>query len=400
MTPKSNTSDVEVADIFKQYGEEFISGHRLTKRQHDVIHCIMNCRTATYGYHIDGCGHCGHIEKQFNSCRNRHCPKCQGISRQKWVTARLNDLLCVPYYHVVFTLPHFLNELISYNKKLIYELLMDKSSETLMAFGRDPKWLGGEIGFYGVLHTWGQTLWPHVHVHFIVAGGALADTGQWIAPNFGDKFLFPVHALSKVFRGKFIQGLKKAFYNNELAIAPNLLPSVGSASQFECWIDTLAARNWVVYCKPPFDDASQVVNYIGRYTHSVAISNRRIVSAENGKVRFLYKDYKRSRTKWYQTTLDAREFIRRFIWHVLPKGFHKIRHYGFLANGRCKQMVEYIRAVIDSAADLIYKSFDYLTPCPKCAKGRMMPLAVINRVGIVVYAKLLAQKPAAAFDTS
>ena len=399
-TPYKNTSNFEVADIFRMYGDKYLSKHKISKRQYRVIRAIKNCRTSSLGYHLDQCDNCGHVEREFNSCRDRHCPKCQAISRKKWVDARLKDILPVPYYHVVFTLPHFVNDMISFNKKLIYELLLSMSSETLLTFGRDPKWLGGEIGFYGVLHTWGQTLWPHVHVHYVVAAGALTDEGRWVKPKFCDnKFLFPVHALSKVFRGKFIQGLKVAYYQGQIALGEQQ-KHLTNNDNFERWIDHLVARNWVVYCKQPFEGPEAVVRYIGRYTHRVAISNNRIVMVKDGNISFLYKDYKCSQLTWQQIVLGADEFIRRFLWHVLPKGFHKIRHYGFLSNGRSKTMVESIRSLLNIKQQNIEVKKEHIVKCPACKTGSLYPIVNINRLVQIAFTTFFAKKFKMLYDTS
>ncbi|MEJ2158277.1 MAG: IS91 family transposase [Desulfobacteraceae bacterium] len=399
ITPKENTSAYEVADIFRLYSEEYLADHRITKKQYNVIRRIRDCRTEANGYHIDQCDSCGHIEQSFNSCRDRHCPKCQGISQRKWIESRLEDILPVPYYHVVFTLPHFLNEVISYNKRLVYELLMGCSSETLLAFGQDSQWLGGEIGFYGILHTWGQTLWPHVHVHYIVPGGALSDDNQWIEPKHDDKFLFPVHSLSKVFRGKFIERFKAAHHGQKIVL-PDTLSHLSDPQCFERWIDQLVARNWVVYCKRPFADAPSVVRYIGRYTHRVAISNNRIVDITDNKVRFLYKDYKASRIVWLQMTLQAKEFIRRFIWHVLPNRFHKIRHYGFLANGKCKEKVQYIRTLLNAKTSAVADEDDTPTNCPVCRKGLLAPILIVTKHAQRMLSRFYIANPRMVYDTS
>lgn len=400
----SNTTEngkYEVADIFRCYGEEYRSQHGLTKKQHEVMYAIEHCRTSRYGYHVEQCDVCGHSDDDYNSCRDRHCPKCQGINRRKWVDARLEDILPVPYYHIVFTLPHFLNTLISYNRTLIYDLLFSSSADTLLTFGRDPKWLGGEIGFYGILHSWGQTLWQHPHVHFIVPGGALTDADRWLAPKYSGKFLFPVHALSKVFRGKFIEALKTAYADNRISF-PDDLSHLQHEYHFERWIDKLVARNWVVYCKSPVVDAAQVVRYIGRYTHRVAISNRRIINLENGQVLFCYKDYKKGARAWKKMNLTALEFIRRFLSHVLPKGFHKIRHYGFLANGRCKTMVSHIKESLNSGADK--NSFQQEqfkgAQCPRCGKGRMIPVIIRDGWGRLIASGSGLLNDRFAFDTS
>lgn len=387
-----------MGDIFRMYSEEYLSKHKLTKKQYSVIRSIRDCRTVANGYHLDLCDNCGHIEQSYNSCRDRHCPKCQGISQRKWIAARIKDILPVPYYHVVFTLPHFLNDLASYNKRFFYELLMACSSETLLAFGRDTKWLGGEIGFYGILHTWGQTLWPHVHVHYIVAGGALSNDGKWIKPKHDDKFLFPVHALSKVFRGKFIHALKQALCEHKITL-PEALSHLSDPHQIEHWIDQLVARNWVVYCKRPFADAPSVVRYIGRYTHRVAISNNRIIDVSNRQVRFLYKNYKASRTVWLQMTIKAQEFIRRFIWHVLPDRFHKIRHYGFLANGRSKKKIQYIRSLLDVPIPERPEQTDIVN-CPVCQKGMLAPFMIATKQFCRLLRRFYIAKPSMAYDTS
>ena len=250
----------EVADIFQMYGEEYRAHNGMTKKQYNVMRAIANCRSSVYGHHMDKCDKCGHIEREYNSCRDRHCPKCQGISRRKWVDAKIKDLLPVPYYHAVFTLPHLLHSLISYNKALIYDLLFSSSSETLLTFGRDPKWLGGTIGFYGVIHTWGQTLWQHPHIHYIVPGGAITSGNHWVTPPYRGKFLFPVRALSKVFRGKFIEGLKKAYEKGDL-LFPDKEQHLKQKDKFEKWINRLVSRNWIVYCKRPFKKAEDVVRY-------------------------------------------------------------------------------------------------------------------------------------------
>ncbi|MDD2389004.1 MAG: IS91 family transposase [Desulfobacterales bacterium] len=384
-TTDEHSNHKEVADIFRCYGEEYRSQNGMTKKQHEVMYAIEHCRTSHYGYHVDKCDACGHIEDDFNSCRDRHCPKCQGINRRKWVEARLEDILPVPYYHAVFTLPHLLNALISYNRALIYDLLFSTAAETLLTFGRDPKWLGGELGFYGILHSWGQSMWPHLHVHFIVPGGALSDDDRWLTPRYQSKFLFPVRALSKVFRGKFIEGLKTAYADKKI-VFPDDLSHLREKFHFERWIDDLVCRNWIVYCKTPFRDAEQVVRYIGRYTHRVAISNQRIIDVNNGRVLFRYKDYKASRFTWKEMDLSASEFIRRFLSHVLPKGFHKIRHYGFLANGRCKKMVSHIRGVLhcDTVDKNNTKSEKTHKQCPECKKGRMVPWFIKDGFGRIV----------------
>ena len=373
----------ELADIFRRYGADYRAGHKLSKKQHQVMFDIERCRTSYFGYHVDICDHCGRIETGYNSCRNRHCPKCQGIARHIWVDARLKDLLPIHYYHVVFTLPHLINPLVGWNRELIYNLLWDCSAQTLLQFGRDPKWLGAQIGFYGILHTWGGKLWQHLHTHFVVTGGGLTEDNRWVEPKYKGKFIFPVAALSKVFRGKFIAGLKQAYSDGRLVL-PEGLKHLCDRNRFEQWVDALVGRNWVVFSKPPLKTPEKVVRYISRYTHRVAISNYRIISIDKGSVRFSYKDYKdRGRIK--EATLCAVEFIRRFLMHVLPDGFHRIRHFGLFANGRCKAKVKEIRQLLKTdETGPLGKGEKFRLPCPKCKTGRMIPRLWIDRYGRVL----------------
>lgn len=401
-SPSSKQPGHEVADIFRLYGDDYRATHSLTQKQRSVIYDIIHCRTNAFGYHIDICNECGYIEHSYNSCRNRHCPTCQGISQRKWVKARLKDLLPVPYYHVVFTLPHNLFPLSLYNKELIYELLFDCASETLLAFGDDPRWLGAEIGFYGILHSWGQTLWHHIHSHFILPAGGLTKDGQWVEPRYRATFLFPVHALSEVFRGKFIEGLKKAYDRSDMVV-PDALKHLAQAHEFEAWVDELVSQDWVVYCKSPFGGPEEVVRYLGKYTHRVAISNQRLISIDNGQIRFKYKDYKDKKLIWKDMSLNANDFIQRFLWHVLPDGFHKIRHYGFLANGKCKAKVAQIRGLLrakvtntteESSKDKIGVT------CPVCKKGRLIPSLIVDRFGNMMFKALSFFSTGYSFNTS
>jgi hypothetical protein len=381
-SPKA--AKLEVADIFREYGECYRANQRLSVKQQAVMFDIEHCRRSHFGYHIDICEHCGHTEPFANSCRNRHCPKCQGIARRLWVNARLEDLLPIPYYHVTFTLPHMLNPFVGYNRELIYNLLFDCAAETLLQFGRDPKWLGALIGFYGILHTWGGKLWQHLHLHFIVSGGGLTEDGRWVQPRYKGKFIFPVKALSEVFRGKFIEALKRAYSQGRLVL-PRGLRHLKHAGQFENFVDALVARDWVVFAKPPFGDPQKVVRYIGRYTHRIAISNSRLIKVEDDQVYFHYKDY-RDDGKWKQCHLKAEDFIKRFLMHLLPRGFHRIRHYGFLSNGRCKAKVARIRKLLsaENAMDQLKQKVvqDQVgVLCPVCEKGRFIPILIAHRFG-------------------
>ncbi|RJR22299.1 MAG: hypothetical protein C4582_06825 [Desulfobacteraceae bacterium] len=273
-----------------------------------------------------------------------------------------------------------------YNQALIYELLFKSASATLLEFGRDKRWLGGEVGFWGILHSWGQKLWQHIHGHFVIAGGAVGEDGRWIEPRYRGKFLFPVGALSKVYRGKFIEGLKKAYYAGDLII-PDEAAELRREEGFENWINALVSKDWVVYCKPPFGNAEAVVNYIGRYTQRVAISNGRIISTEEGEIRFSYKDYSKDRIAWREMALKAEEFIKRFLWHILPDGFHKIRYYGFLANGRAKAMVKKIAQGLSTEKARELRSEGYVPEepegllCPVCRKGIMVAFLIVDRWG-------------------
>lgn len=395
----------EVADIFRMYGEEYRANNGMTKKQLDVMRAIENCRSSFYGHHMDKCNECGHIERVYNSCRDRHCPKCQGISRRKWVESKIKELLPVPYYHSVFTLPNLLHSLTSYNKALIYDLLFLSSSETLLTFGHDPNWLGGTLGFYGVLHTWGQKLWQHPHVHYIIPGGAITSGNQWVPPSYGGKFLFPVRALSKVFRGKFIEGLKKAYKKGELRF-PDSEQHLKQKDQFEQWINRLVSKNWIVYCKRPFKNPEHVVRYIGRYSHRVAISNQRILYVKKGVVHLSYKDYKSFKSGsglWQELELTTTEFIRRFLLHVLPHGFHKIRHFGFLANGSRRANLSLIRGLLHSFIvdnnDANKEETNHIL-CPKCGLGKMVPFYTVGRFGILWNTSGILFKNKYAFDTS
>ena len=371
----------EVADIFKRCGADYRADHKLSTKQHQVMFDIEHCRSSYFGYHVDTCDACDYTDHSYNSCRNRHCPKCQGIARRIWVNARFEDLLPIPYYHVVFTLPHLLNPLVGWNRELIYNLLFDCAAATLLQFGRDPEWLGAQIGFYGILHTWGGKLWQHLHLHFIVGGGGLNESGQWVEPKYKGKFLFPVRALSKVFRGKFIERLKEAYNTGELII-PERLDFLKDGDQFERWLDLLVARNWVVFTKSPFETPEKVIRYIGRYTHRIAISNQRLLKLDDDGVYFRYKDY-RDEGQWKTACLKAEEFIRRFLMHVLPDGFHRIRHYGLFANGKCKAKVAEIRQMFNSDENVLsLPEESFHLPCPKCKTGRMIPRLCMDRYGI------------------
>lgn len=373
------TRPVEIADIFRKHGEAFRQNHRLSSQQERVMWDIETCRTAAQGGHLAMCDACGAMTFQFHSCRDRHCPKCQTLPKERWLQARQTELLPVEYFHCVFTLPHELNPLAQGNPRLIYNLLFQAASETLQSFGRNPRWLGGEIGITMVLHTWGQSLGQHIHVHCVVPGGALApDDQHWISAKKG--FLFPTRALSRMFRGKYLDYLERAYHRREIRFAGSVKALIEPVA-FKCFMANLTGHDWVVYAKPPFAGPEQVLEYLGRYTHRVAISNERLVSLQNGQVRFRWKDYAHG-NKRKVMTLDAEEFIRRFLLHVLPGGFMKIRHFGVLANRCRKQKLAACRAALqllppepgepESTKELMFRLTGIdIFQCPHCQQGQL-----------------------------
>ena len=315
---------MELADIVRAHGAAFRAGHRLCGVQHRAMRAITTCRTVALGGHVAECNHCGATHYTYHSCRNRHCPKCQTQASERWLAARCRDLLPVPYFHLVFTLPHQLNTLAQGNPAVIYALLFQAASSTLLAFGANPRWLGGQLGATLVLHTWGQTLTQHLHVHALVTGGALSADGQWHAPRRG--FLFPVKALSKVFRAKFLAGLGKHFDSHAFCLA-EATSGLATAADQRALMTQLRAHPWVVYAKAPMAGPAQVLEYLSRYTHRVALSNERLINASDDAVHFRYKDYTHGGQRRVMA-LTPDEFIRRFLLHVLPRGFVRIRHYG------------------------------------------------------------------------
>ncbi len=380
--PEKPESTPTVGDIFRKYGEPFRQAHRLHPRQHKVMYDIEHCRCGEFGTHWEVCDTCGHLEKGYNSCRNRHCPGCNNIAQRRWVESRINDLIPVSYHHSVFTLPHVFNSLCRFNRQVMYDLLFEKSSQTLLDFGHNPKRLGATIGFYGILHTWGGKLWPHPHVHYIVTAGGLDSKDQWITPRNDDTFLFPVKALSNVFRAKFLEGLQQ-IYDNGMLKLPYDLSFLEDRTSFRQWLYHEIPKEWVVFSKPPFAGPEEVVKYIGRYTHRCAISNNRIIAENKGNVEFWFKNTKKN-ARWETTFLPVDTFIERFLYHVLPKHFHRIRYYGFLANGKAGTNIKTIRQ------DLEVKSIQAQTvkpekvSCPSCEKGTMTTLFIIDGYGNIV----------------
>ena len=321
----------EVADVIHRAGNRFVERYResLTWSQLKVLTAIVRCRTAALGGHLDECVRCGYRAISYHSCRNRHCPKCQTNAREKWLRARTEELLPVGYFHLVFSVPHTLVPLIWQNKKILFRLLFETSAATLLEVATDPKHLGAHIGCFGILHTWGQTLQAHPHIHYVVPGGGPSlDHTHWISTR--SNFFLPVKVLSRVFRRKFIDGLRRAFRRNEMVFHGPCLP-LAREKAFETFLQALKRKDWVVYAKPPFGGPEHVLHYLARYTHRVAISNHRILSVDDKEVRFRWKDYAHHNKRRIMT-LTNDEFLRRFLQHVLPKGFPRIRYFGGLAN--------------------------------------------------------------------
>jgi len=375
-----NRPPIEVADIIRAAGKNFIEKQRswLTGLHLKVLSAIERCRTAALGGHRDRCSQCGHIVAiSYNSCRNRHCPKCLNNARKKWLSARQRELLDVPYMHLVFTIPHTLSSLALHNKKVIYTLLFRASAATLLEIAADPKHLGAEIGFFSVLHTWGQNLLHHPHLHCVIpAGGLASDHKTWVHPKY--RFFLPCGVLGRVFRGKFISGLKRLFREGKLCI-PGDLQSLADPEAFHSFLRTLHQHQWVVYARPPFRGPNHVLNYLARYTHRVAISNHRLVSLSDGKVTFHWKDYADGNQQ-KQMTLSIEEFLRRFLLHTLPRGFVRIRFFGFMANRRrasllpiCKNLVG-TSSEVDPPPEKSDKQPTWL--CPHCGG----PMIVIQRL--------------------
>lgn len=332
---------IEIQDIFLKFGDAYRHKYKLTKNIYKAMSSIEKCRTSSLGAHADSCDECGYTKISYNSCRNRHCPKCQIISKERWIDSRKDDLLSVKYFHVVFTIPDTLNSIAFQNQKVVYDILFKSVAETLFELSEDRKYLGATLGFTSVLHTWGQNLMHHPHIHCIVPGGGLSSIGKWVDSK--KKFFIPVKVLSRKFRGKFLFYLKQAYMNDHLVFYGNQQHLVDK-NIFNSFLSTLYSKEWIVYCKPPFKNASYVVEYLGRYTHRVAISNNRILKLENGNVTFKWRDYKNNNQQKLMT-ISAEEFIRRFLIHILPDRFMKIRHYGLLGNRNkttklklCKQL--------------------------------------------------------------
>jgi hypothetical protein len=380
---------LEMADVLRLYGGAYRQHHAasLSTAQKRVMTAIEVCRTAALGGHVEQCDTCGHQRVFYNSCRNRHCPKCQSLARAAWIEDRLAEILDCPYFHVVFTLPEEMAAIAYQNKEVVYGILFRTSAQTLRTIAADPRHLGAEIGFFSVLHTWGQNLLHHPHLHCVVAGGGLAPDGQrWVACKPG--FFLPVRVLSRLFRRLFLENLQRAFDSGQLQFF-STLQSLRDRVAWARYLAPCQQREWVVYAKPPFAGPQQVLDYVGRYTHRVAISNNRLLAMENASVTFRWKDYRHS-SQLKTMTLTADEFLRRFLLHVLPDGFQRIRYYGFLGHrfraeklARCRQLLGMAAQPPTPCSSQDYRDrYERLTgsslrQCPSCGQGRMLLLGTV-----------------------
>jgi len=372
----------ELADIFRRYGENYRQNHYLSPEQSKAMHHIEICRTAVLGGHSEACDRCGFKRNSYNSCRDRHCPKCQTLVKEKWLNSRKSELLPCPYFHNVFTLPHELNPLILNNKKILLAMLFAAAKETLQVFAADPQWrLVGQLGFISVLHTWNQKLMDHFHLHCIIPAGVLSfDKTKWIAARKG--YLFKVESLAKEFRKRYLKKLVKAYEQDKLCFHGRA-SDFADKQVFKQLIKTLKDKKWITYSKQPFGGPEHVLEYLGRYTHRVAITNNRILSMEDGRVTFSYCD-RSDEDKIKNLSVKAEEFIRRFLLHILPSRFMKIRYYGFLAHANKKLCIPLLRQLINPDAELAEKltetveemmlrlTGEDLSLCPECGKGTMV----------------------------
>jgi hypothetical protein len=353
----------QVADVLER-NEELLSQYTGNTWQLRTLHALRKCRTAALGGHIDRCNNprCNQLHLSYNSCRNRHCPKCQGHKREQWIRAREKELLNVPYFHVVFTLPDTMNQLCLYAPKQVYTILFRTAWSILQDFGANPKFLGASMGMVAILHTWGQNLSLHPHLHCIVPGGGLTANGKWKCGKNNGKYLFPVKAMSKVFRARFVESLRKEF------------------DRPRSFYDKLFAKDWVVYAKRPFANPKYVVEYLGRYTHKIAISDHRITSLDNGRVSFTAKDYRKGGAKQLLGLSDA-EFIRRFSLHVLPKGFVRIRHYGILSSTKKKIVLPLLMAEMVQPPPKQESPPISHRRCPRCKVGTLVTVFMFDGRG-------------------
>lgn len=371
----------ELADIFSLFGGEYRKKHKLPLQQRKVMFAVESCRTSVLGGHVDSCDSCNYKRISYNSCRNRHCPKCQNLNKEKWVEKLSCNLLPVKYFHVVFTIPSELNRLCLVNQKTMYDILFHSASETILTLAKDKKHLGALTGLVAILHTWGQNLMEHPHLHTLVPAGGWSEwNGYW--KNSKKNFFIHVKVLSQIFRGKFMAALKQAYTNGTLKFEGEIKP-LAQPGNFKTLLDVLYKKDWVVYAKKPFKNVLHIINYLGRYTHKIAIANERIESVEGNLVSFKWKDYKDA-SKRKTMSLPAEEFIRRFLLHVLPHGFCKIRYYGILSSRnrntilkKCKNAMA-IKEGKSKFEGLVWHEvlkmvtgFDLLL-CPHCKKGKMI----------------------------
>ena len=378
---------LEVADIVRAHGDEFRQAHAasLSPRQKRVLRNIELCRTAALGGHLEQCDQCGHERNAYNSCADRHCPKCQSLARAKWLEKRRAELLPVEYFHVVFTLPEPLAQLSLQNKQEIYNLLFRATAETLLTIAADPQHLGAQIGFFCILHSWGQALHAPPHLHCVVPGGGISPDGsRWVACR--PAFFLPVKVLSRRFRKLYLRYLQQAYVRGKLQFHGSL-EFLSDPQNFARWLAPLRKMKWVVYAKPPFGGPERVLDYLGRYTHRVAISNNRLLDLQDGQVTFSYKDYKQAQQQKVMT-LSADEFLRRFLLHVLPDGFQRIRHYGLLSNRHRAENLARCRELLAVPVPIPQPALDYRERCrqlngqdplrcPQCKTGLMVRIAIL-----------------------
>lgn len=380
----AKAADSSLASILRHHGEDYREQHALSPQTQRVMKAIQICRTQSLGGHVSLCNHCGKKEQHYNSCRNRHCPLCQAVTKAKWLEARQAELLPVGYFHVVFTIPHELNTLASSNPKLIYDLLFKAAWETIKTLGLDPRRLDGEMGMLSILHTWGQNLSKHIHIHCLVPGIALNKKLKRLKKS-KPNYLFPVKVISKMFRGVYIRLLREAFEQNKVAFFGQS-KELSHPVAFDVFLSNLTTKSWVVYSKEPFAGPEQVLKYIGRYTHKIAITNHRILSCNNGIVTFKWRDYK-DENKEKIMKLEVNEFIRRFLQHVLPPGYVRIRHFGFMANCAREKKLALIRSYLGATKSLKPKSNTEDTikaitgldvnQCQHCGKGQRQTILVV-----------------------
>ena len=385
------SANIEVADVFCRHGDQYCQNHRISAEQLKVLNMIKICRTSALGGHLQRCDNCGYQRPAYNSCRNRHCPKCQRLAKEKWLNARRAELLDCGYFHIVFTLPHGPNALILANKRTLLSQLFKTAAETLACFAKDPQWrLCGKLGVIGVLHTWSQTLVDHFHLDCLLPAGVLSfDQTRWNKAR--GKYLFSNRALATAFKNRYIKQLISLYKTGKLEFV-GASAALANADRFGCLIRSLRKNKWIVYAKRPFAGPEQVLEYLGGYTHRVAISNNRLKSLQNGTVTFSYRDRADGNTVKLMS-LGAMEFIRRFLLHVLPDGFVKIRYFGFLAHRNKTRCISLIRKLIGQRAQPIQTLSETpvemmlrltgvdITCCPQCKKGKMvaaMPLAKIT----------------------